>query len=135
MASGVTIAVRERIEVDGYSAWSVKEGVHSVHPPASVVQRMISVRVHLDRCDEQNGALRVIPGSHGAGRLTAAERTELLAQSMEVTCAFEAGGALVMRPLLMHASSPSQSPSHRRVVHLDFAVGSLEGGLEWSERA
>ena len=36
-----------------------------------------------------------------------------------------------MRPLLLHASSPSSSPEHRRVIHLDFASEDLPGGLMW----
>ena len=36
-----------------------------------------------------------------------------------------------MRPLLLHASSPSKVPGHRRVIHLDFASSPLPGGLYW----
>jgi len=36
-----------------------------------------------------------------------------------------------MRPLLLHASSASQSPRHRRVIHLEYAAEPLPGGLQW----
>ena len=36
-----------------------------------------------------------------------------------------------MRPLLLHASSPSRVPGHRRVVHLDFAAVQLPNGMRW----
>ena len=36
-----------------------------------------------------------------------------------------------MRPLLLHASSPSQLPNHRRVIHIDFAAITLPNGLRW----
>jgi hypothetical protein len=45
-----------------------------------------------------------------------------------------AGGVVVMRPLILHASSPAVSPSHRRVVHLEYAAEDLPGGLAWHER-
>ncbi len=34
---------------------------------------------------------------------------------------------------LLHASSEAHSPSHRRVIHLEYATGPLDGGLEWAE--
>jgi hypothetical protein len=36
-----------------------------------------------------------------------------------------------MRPLLLHSSSPSLSPLHRRVIHLDFASEMLPNPLQW----
>ena len=38
---------------------------------------------------------------------------------------------MLMRPLLLHASSPAAVPGRRRVVHLEFAAGPLPGGVEW----
>jgi len=46
-------------------------------------------------------------------------------------CVVGRGGALLMRPLLLHASSPSQRPAHRRVIHLDFACEQLPNPLKW----
>src|SRR5215510_5352694 len=69
----LTIAVRERKEIDGYGPWSLKAGIQHVQPPVSVLEKMLAVRIHLDNADETNGALRVIPGSHLKGRLSADE--------------------------------------------------------------
>ncbi len=44
------------------------------------------------------------------------------------------GGLVVMRPLLLHASSPAKSPAHRRVIHVEYAATDLSGGLEWFEQ-
>jgi hypothetical protein len=41
------------------------------------------------------------------------------------------GGVLLMRPLLLHASSASQVPRHRRVLHIEWAAQELPGGLQW----
>jgi ectoine hydroxylase-related dioxygenase (phytanoyl-CoA dioxygenase family) len=131
----VTIAVQEREEVEGFGPWSTKAGILHVQPPAPVLERMISIRFHLDVCDGSNGALQVVPGSHRSGRIAEADIPSVLAQSEAHACAVGQGGALLMRPLLLHASSPSQVPAHRRVIHLDFASERLPSPLKWlSER-
>jgi ectoine hydroxylase-related dioxygenase (phytanoyl-CoA dioxygenase family) len=94
---------------------------------------MLTVRLHLDDADEQNGALRVVPGSHRSGRLTATSIREIRKLNSEVVCSVRAGDALLMRPLLLHASSRSQLPRHRRVLHIEYAGFSLPDGLEWHE--
>jgi ectoine hydroxylase-related dioxygenase (phytanoyl-CoA dioxygenase family) len=65
----VTIAVKRHVDADGYGPWSVKEGVQHVQSPSAVLERMVSVRLHLDDCPSSNGALRVIAGSHHMGKL------------------------------------------------------------------
>ena len=41
------------------------------------------------------------------------------------------GDALLMRPLLLHASSRSMSDRHRRVLHIEYAGFALPGDLTW----
>ena len=129
----VTIAVKERIEVDGYRPWSIKAGIHHVQPPESVLQNMLTVRLHLDHADETNGALRVLPGSHRYGRLTARQIEFWKQQREPVTCAVRSGGALVMKPLLVHSSMIATNPHHRRVLHFEYSSTDLAGGLKWFE--
>ena len=129
----VTIRVRQRREVPGFETWWEKGGVPHVWPPAAVVERMLAVRVHLDDCGPDNGPLRVIPGSHRAGVLTSDEIEWWKARVPEAACPAGRGGLVVMRPLLLHASSAAERPARRRVVHIDFAVPELPGGLEWWE--
>ncbi|MFO1488523.1 MAG: phytanoyl-CoA dioxygenase family protein [Verrucomicrobiota bacterium] len=130
----VAIAVNQRKDTEGFDGWSVKDGVAHVIPPAEILAGMITVRIHLDRCYVSNGALRVIPKSHGLGRLSPEKEAELLKQS-QVVCEAERGDALLMRPLLLHASLPAENPNHRRVLHIEYASGDLPNGLEWHERA
>jgi hypothetical protein len=127
----VTIAVQDKVEVEGFGPWTMKSDVLHVQPLAYVLERMLSVRLHLDACGETNGALRVIPGSHRQGRIPEGQIPTVRRSSCEHVCALEVGGALLMRPLLLHASSPSHVPEHRRVVHLDFAAVQLPGGMKW----
>jgi len=130
----VTIAVTNKIEAAGYGPWSLKAGVLHVQPPAAILENMLSVRIHLDDCPASNGALRVLPATHLHGKLTQAEIEVALSQRAPMTCEASAGDALLMRPLLIHASSPSIVPTHRRVIHFDYANVELANGLEWRER-
>jgi len=45
-----------------------------------------------------------------------------------VPCTVNKGGALLMRPLLLH-SSTAANPRHRRVLHLEYSSIDLPGGL------
>jgi ectoine hydroxylase-related dioxygenase (phytanoyl-CoA dioxygenase family) len=128
-----TIAVRERKDVEHFGPWSVKAGVPHVHPPASVMDRMLAIRLHLDESHESNGPLRVIPGSHKAGCLSA-EEIATWRERPNTTCTVPRGGAILMRPLLVHASSACIRPDPRRVIHIEFAADDLPGGLEWHDR-
>lgn len=131
----LSIAVAERVEVPGFTGWSVKQGVTHVQPPASILENMLTLRVHLDDCDEDNGPLRVLRGSHQLGRLND-EQIERWQQTGEaVTCLVPRGGVLLMRPLLLHSSSPAKNPRHRRVIHLEYAANPLPAGLRWFEQA
>lgn len=129
----VTIAVKERVEVDAYGPWSVKDGVLHVQPPAEVLEHMLTIRIHLDDCLANNGPLRVIEGTHALGKVRASEVERMAAQVESISCEVQAGGALVMRPLLFHASSSSDAPGHRRVIHFDYASCELAPGLQWHE--
>ncbi|MFM1767987.1 MAG: hypothetical protein RJA22_516 [Verrucomicrobiota bacterium] len=131
----LTLAVAERVELPGFGPWSTKDGMVHVQPPAAVLERMLTVRLHLDDADEANGALRVIPGSHREGRLSAEAIQAWRGREAEVLCAAAAGDALVMRPLLLHASSRAAGARHRRVLHLEYAATPLPGGLRWHETA
>jgi ectoine hydroxylase-related dioxygenase (phytanoyl-CoA dioxygenase family) len=126
------ICVRERIDTPGFGPWSVKEGVIHVQPPSEVLAGIATVRVHLDDCGPDNGPLRVLPGSHQRGQLDGAGIDAWRALKPAVVCTVSRGGALLMRPLTLHASSAAMVPGHRRVVHLEFAAQPLPNRLHWA---
>ena len=130
----VTIAVAQRVDATDFGPWSVKSGVLHVQPPAVVLEGMLSVRLHLDPCPAANGALRVLPGTHRTGKLDATGVSKVVAKRNPITCEVDVGGALLMRPLLVHASSSADKPGHRRVIHFDFACEELPFGLQLAER-
>jgi ectoine hydroxylase-related dioxygenase (phytanoyl-CoA dioxygenase family) len=127
----LSIPVRERIDVAACSAWSEKEGVLFVQPPATVLDTIVAVRLHLDDSTPSNGPLRVVPGSHRRGRLTSAQVQTVREESGEIACPVPKGGVLVMRPLLLHASSKAQVSAPRRVLHFVFGPPVLSLGLSW----
>jgi ectoine hydroxylase-related dioxygenase (phytanoyl-CoA dioxygenase family) len=128
-----TIAVRERKDLAQFGPWSIKAGVPHVQPPASVMAGMLAVRLHLDESNTDNGPLRVIPNSHQAGCLSA-EEVATWSERPSIVCTVPKGGAILMRPLLVHASSSCSKPEPRRVIHLEFAAAGLPDGLEWHDR-
>ncbi len=127
----LTLALKERSEVPGWGPWSVKDGVPHVQPPVECLEQMLTVRLHLDDADADNGALRVLAGTHRLGRLNAESIAQCRETHAEVLCAAKAGDALLMRPLLLHASARSTSERRRRVLHIEFAGFSLPPPLEW----
>ncbi len=126
------ISVRERIDAPGFVGWSKKAEVWQVQPPAELLSRMIAIRVHLDESGPHNGPLRVRPGSHRCGWID--DIDEWKAQAPEIVCTVGRGGVVAMCPLTLHASSASESDSHRRVIHIEFADEELPFGLAWNNR-
>jgi hypothetical protein len=127
----LSIPVAERIDAPGLQGWSEKEGVLFVQAPIELLERLVAVRVHLDPCGRFDGPLQVIPGSHTAGRIAPEAAAELRRAGPVVSCAADAGDALVMRPLLLHASSKASGSSLRRVLHFLFDPRELPHGLRW----
>ena len=130
----LTIAVREFQRVPGFGPWSEKAGVPHVQPPVEILERILTVRVHLDDCGPRNGPVRVLSGSHRVGRLSPSGIDAWRHGAQAVECVAERGAILAMRPLILHASSPATAPEHRRVVHLEFAAEELPEPLAWHAR-
>jgi hypothetical protein len=129
------LAVRARVDLPGFGPWSVKDGAPHVQPPVALLEQMLIFRLHLDNADESNGALRVLPGSHRLGQLSSEQMDSFSKGSDEIVCEVPAGGAVVMRPLLLHSSARSANSDHRRVIHIEYAGFDLPSGLEWSDEA
>jgi ectoine hydroxylase-related dioxygenase (phytanoyl-CoA dioxygenase family) len=128
----LTIAVKQRVEVEGFTAWTAKEEVPHVQPPVDILDRMLTLRLHLDATDEDNGALVVIPGSHARGRLPESMATSDHTAA-PVVCTAAAGDVLLFRPLLLHMSKKSARPTHRRVIQIEYAAEPLPPPLTWYE--
>jgi ectoine hydroxylase-related dioxygenase (phytanoyl-CoA dioxygenase family) len=123
--------VAARVDAPGWRGWSEKEGSLFVQAPVAVLEQLVAVRLHLDDCSAVDGPLRVLPGSHRLGLLADEEASRLRAQSTEIVCEARQGDALLLRPLLLHASSKANGHSLRRVLHFLFGPPELPQGLRW----
>ena len=129
----LTICTKAQVDCEGYGPWSVKDGVHHVQPPVSLLEQMVTLRIHLDPTDSDNGALRVTPGSHRHGRVSASSIAELAARDAH-TCECQPGYVLLMSPLILHSSKRSIRPDHRRILHFEYApTDALDSRLTWHE--
>ena len=128
----VAIPVSERVEHPGCGGWSNKDGTWFVQPPDDVRALLVAIRVHVDDCGVDDGPLNVVAGSHRAGRLTDDEAIALRDARGTVACPVSRGGAMLMRPLLLHASSKARGSSRRRVLQFLFGPPQLPCGLAWA---
>ncbi len=68
-----TIPVRSKHVLNGYDTWSIKDGVHHVEPPISLLENMVTLKVHIDPCPLDAGPIRIAEGRTelaGCSRLT-----------------------------------------------------------------
>ena len=127
-----TVAVSEKIEIDGWGPWSIKGGTWHAQPPLEFLDDTIAIRLHLDETTISNGCLRVIPGSHKLGLLATKEVSHHVSSLTPVDVEARIGDALVMRPHLVHSSSKSEYPSNRRVIHVEYSGYQLPDELSWA---
>ena len=125
-----SLPLQQQREVAGWGPWSVKDGVTYAHAPATALEQVLAIRVHLDDSNSENGPLRVLPGTQNQGLLTDDEIHALSGQIQPVECTVSRGGLVLMRPLLVHASSKSKSEMSRRVIHIEYAAERFFDGLE-----
>lgn len=128
------LPIAARADAPGWGPWTTKAGVLHAIAPADALERIVALRIHLDDSTADNGPLRVVPGSHRGGVLTNEEIDLRVASGAAVTCVADRGDVLVMRPLLLHASSKAASAAPRRVLHVEYATErALPGGLQLAD--
>ncbi len=120
----LSIPVAQPHGLPGWSGWSRKEGCWFAQPPVAILQQLVAVRLQLDDGDPAAGPLEVVPGSHALGRLSAAALSRQAALT-RFSCVVSRGGALLMRPLIVHASGKSKVNTPRRVLHFVYGPSRL----------
>ncbi|MGI9424188.1 MAG: phytanoyl-CoA dioxygenase family protein [Hyphomicrobiaceae bacterium] len=126
-----TIAVTERIDVEGFGPWTVKSGILHVAPPFELLARMVTLRLHIDGVPITNAPLRVAPGSHRMGRIPESEIHDVVKRCGSITCLADPGDIWLYATPILHASDSAQKPDHRRVLQVDFSIDDLPHGLTW----
>lgn len=128
------INVTNKIASAKYSGWTKKEAYFGVRPPVEYLKDTVTIRIHLDYTDNDNGALHVLPGSHNT-ILSDTEIKVITENSFHSVCEVRSGGIHLMKPLLLHASSKTKNQKNRRVIHLEFCPMTLPEGTDWVEKA
>lgn len=120
------IAVKNnRLTSAHFARPTTKIGVPHVEAPTWLLEQMLTLRLHLDDMTDENGPLKVLPGSHRGDE-----------SQPPVTIFGGRGDVLAMRPLLSHCSNRSKDGTtlHRRILHFEFSgVAELPDGYEWHD--
>jgi hypothetical protein len=127
----LSIPVAERVLCTACSGWAEKEGLLFVQPPVELLAQLLAVRVTLDAPSANSGELHIAPGTHLLGRIPATSVGSIAPLSAMQACQVPRGGALVMRPLTVHASRKAGAGTVRRVLHILFGPPRLSYGLRW----
>jgi Phytanoyl-CoA dioxygenase (PhyH) len=130
-----TIAVKTRRDVEGFGPWTVKAGTHHVAPPIMLLERMMTVRVHLDAVDADNAPLLIAPRSHCLGLIPEDQIDAVVAEHGQQSCLAKAGDIWIYSTSILHASARATYPRRRRVLQIDYSADDLPGGLEWAADA
>jgi hypothetical protein len=126
-----TIAVQQRIDTPGFGPWTLKSGIQHVAPPQSLLDRMLTLRLHLDPVDVDNAPLLIAPGSHRHGRVPEGDVAALVAACGTHACLARRGDIWLYATPILHASDAAATPRHRRVLQLDYSADPLPAALQW----
>lgn len=128
-----TIAVTKRRDTDGFGPWSVKNGQPHVQPPQAIIDRMLTIRLHLDNTHEDAAPLLVLPGSHRLGRLSEADIEAAAEANNPIACLARRGDVWVYATAIVHGSDAFRArEGQRRVLQVDYSADELPNGLEWA---
>lgn len=128
----LTINVNKQLDLPDYKNWRTLKERTVVQPPLAILENIFTIRIHLDNCEKENGALRVIKNSHNKGVIDVRDGIEKF-KSEALICEVKKGGILIMKPLILHSSKRTENNKKRRILHLEFSDKKLPTGLEWKE--
>jgi ectoine hydroxylase-related dioxygenase (phytanoyl-CoA dioxygenase family) len=126
-----TIAVRARVATPGFSNWTRKAAIDHVVPPFEILERMLTLRIHLDPASPDNAPLLIVPGSHRLGRIAEPDIPAVATRLGRAACPAAAGDLWLYATPILHASARSARPARRRVLQLLYSAEPLPNGLEW----
>lgn len=126
-----TIAVRDRVETNGFGPWSVKAGITHVEPPFALLEASLTMRIHFDAVPDTNAPLLIAPGSHRLGRIAERDIEASVARCGTFACMAERGDVWLYATPILHASARAARPEHRRVLQVDFSAQPLPAALDW----
>jgi len=113
-------ALDHPVAANWFVPWNQDRGDDGVERSRADLERTVVLRVYLDDCDEDNGPLEVVPGSHTSGRLDGRAIAALVAERQPLLCLTVRGDIVAMRPLAVHRSQRARVVRARRVLHLEY---------------
>lgn len=126
-----TICVKKPLKIDGYGPWTIKQGYHHVEPPFKILEKMITMRIHLDNVSADNAPLLIAKGTHKLGKITQEDIPALIKDYEEFSCLANTGDIWVYSTPILHASKKSNIQSRRRVIQIDFSEDVLDEKIEF----
>ena len=126
-----TIAVAKRVNMPHFGPWSTKAGVQHVEPPFEFIERMRTIRIHLDDVPIDNAPLLVARGSHLLGKIAESSIEDIVNRAEIITCTAARGDMWIYSTPILHASAAAAWPARRRVMQVDYADFELPGELMW----
>lgn len=127
-----TIAVAARDDLPGWGPWTVKAGIQHVEPPFALIERMVTLRIHLDPVPTDNAPLLIAPGSHRLGRIAETDIAPTIERCGTYTCLAGRGDVWAYATAILHASAASSGHAHRRVLQVDYSSDALPTPLAWA---
>ena len=125
-----TVPLSKKFDKEGWTNWTKKRGTLYAEAPLEVLEQMVTFRIHLDDAFPENGCLKFISATHT--RKLSSNELKTKTSGNFVNCQRNAGDAFIMKPLLLHSSNKSTSPSPRKVLHLEYSSYSFESGINWA---
>ena len=110
-----------RVDSGHFSDWTEQQDIPHARASSALLNSMLAVRLHIDDCGAGDGELYVVPGSHRAADIDAAQ----------IRCTGTRGSAVVMSPMVLRTSPRSQSLKTRRVLYFLFGPSDLPDGARW----
>jgi len=129
----LTINLTEKKAVENFKNWRVSDARTIVQPNRELLENIFTIRIHLDDCTKENGALRIIQNSHTKGVIEIKEWMKNKI-GVERICEVKKGGILIMKPLTLHSSKRTENQKNRRIIHIEFTDRELPEGLNWKEK-
>jgi len=126
-----TICVKARRDAPGFGPWTTKAGLIHVAPPFAYIERMLTLRIHLDDVTPENAPLLVAPGSHKLGQIPVGNVAEAVAKCGSQTCLALTGDVWIYATPILHTSDAATQPAQRRVLQIDYSADDLPEGLDW----
>ena len=126
-----TICVQARHGTPGFGPWTTKAGLTHVAPPFAYIERMITLRIHLDHVTQDNAPLLVALGSHKRGLIPVGEVDAVVARCDRHACIARSGDIWAYATPILHASDAAKQPTQRRVLQIDYSADELPNDLNW----